>query len=70
MDNGFGSSIIDNRGNEEATWQEIVRGDVKRFSIEESDVKRLSRTIIIDLYDSHPRCEKRSRSKNVQAGPF
>ena len=29
-----------------------------------------TRTITIDLYDSHPRGEKQSRSKNVQAGPF
>ena len=30
MDNGFGYSLIDKRGNEEAFWQKLDRGDVKR----------------------------------------
>ena len=40
LDNGFGYFITDNRGNEEATWQEIVRGDVKRLSIWRFSTKR------------------------------
>ena len=40
LDNGFGYSIIDYRGNEEATWQEIDRGDVKRLAIWRISTKR------------------------------
>ena len=44
LDNGFGYSIIDYRGNEEATWQEIDRGDVKRLAIWRISTKRSLRS--------------------------
>ena len=47
LDNGFGYSIIDYRGNEEATWQEIDRGDVKRLAIWRISTKRSLRSRLI-----------------------